>query len=342
MTQSSLDRRAQPACLFAVLLALVTVPSSSTAQTRVQVSRSERFRLEPRDNARVLGTVAEGADVTAGAERDGFTEITLEGWVWGRSVAASERSGFDLAVSAREGENLRARPNGPVIARLASGFLLDEIERNGDWVRVRRAGWVASAGLRKAEAAPVAAEAVAGTTATPRTDTRSLDHGITTGEVDLRTVPDGPSAGKLAAGASVRVLARSGDWVRVETDGWIRERDLRPSAQGVLVGVSAAEVSARPRDFEGKTVQWTVQFISLQTADELRPEIPPGARYMLARGPLPESGFVYVVLLPAQLRFIEQLQPLAEVVLVARIRAGRTRYLPNPVVDALELSLRQP
>jgi hypothetical protein len=160
--------------------------------------------------------------------------------------------------------------------------------------------------------------------------------------VDLLTVPDGAASGRLAAGASVRVLARSGDWIRVETEGWIRESDLRPSAQGVLLGVSAAEVTARPREFEGKLVQWTVQYISQQTADELRPELPLGARYMLARGPLPESGFVYVVLEPAQAQFVDQLQPLAEVVMLARIRAGRMRYLYTPVVDAIELSLRQP
>jgi hypothetical protein len=128
----------------------------------------------------------------------------------------------------------------------------------------------------------------------------------------------------------------------VETEGWIRERDMRPSASGILLGVSAAEIAARPREFEGKLVQWTVQFISLQAADELRPEIPRGAPYLLARGPLPESGFVYVVLQPEQAEFAERLQPLAEVVMIARIRAGRSRYLTTPVVDALDLSERQP
>ncbi|MBI3981317.1 MAG: hypothetical protein HY337_00270 [Gemmatimonadetes bacterium] len=345
MTQSSLHRRAQPACLFAAVLAFAAVPDDSHAQTRLQVSRSERFRLAPSETARVLGTVAEGAEVTVGSERGGFTEVTLEGWVWARSVSRSgAREGFDLAVNAASGENLRARPNGAVLARLATGFLLQEVGRDDDWVRVRRTGWIASGGLKPTGGAPLApAPAANAGAAVPSTGgAPSLDRGVTAGAVDLLTVPDGAASGRLAAGASVRVLARSGDWIRVETEGWIRESDLRPSAQGVLLGVSAAEVTARPREFEGKLVQWTVQYISQQTADELRPELPLGARYMLARGPLPESGFVYVVLEPAQAQFVDQLQPLAEVVMLARIRAGRMRYLYTPVVDAIELSLRQP
>jgi hypothetical protein len=291
----------------------------------------------------VLGTVAEGAEVAGGPERDGFTEVTLDGWIWGRSVGPTSSDGFDLEVRAASGENLRQRPNGPVTARLARGFLLREVERNGDWVRVRRTGWVATHGLRALEAASTrtaAADSVPAASAT--SGPPSLSHGVTAGDAELRVVPDGAVSGRLAAGAAVRVLARSGEWIRVETDGWIRESDLRPSAAGVLLGVSAAEVAARPRDFEGKLVQWTVQYISLQTADALRPELPSGARYMLARGPLPESGFVYAVLEAPHVAFVEQLQPLSEIVMLARIRAGRMRYLHSPVVDAVEFSLREP
>lgn len=301
--------------------------------------------MEPGESARALGTVAEGAEVVGGAERDGFTEITLEGWIWGRSVARTGREGFDLAVNARSGENLRAGPNGRIIGRLAAGFLLSEVAREEGWVRVRRTGWIASPALRAVAASAVSSGAAQGTeaVATPGSDGGpTLDRGVTVGDVELHRVPDGPATGRLTADTPVRVLARSGDWVRVETEGWIRERDLRPSEAGVLLGVSAGEVAARPRDFEGKLVQWTVQFISLQTADELRPEIPAGSRYVLARGPLPESGFVYVVLQPAQVQFAQALRPLAEIVMIARVRAGRSRYLQTPVVEAVELSERQP
>ncbi|HWP36795.1 MAG TPA: hypothetical protein VNL18_04495 [Gemmatimonadales bacterium] len=299
--------------------------------------------MEPGASGRVLGTVAEGAELGGGVERDGFTQVTLEGWIWGRSVTAASRDGFDLEVRAASGENLRQRPNGPLIARLARGFLLEEVERNADWVRVRRTGWIATDGLRALDALPTRSAMTDSAPAPPATTGRpGLDHGVTAGDVDLRVVPDGAVFGKLSAGSPVRVLARSGEWIRVEAEAWIRESDLRPSAAGVLLGVSAAEVTARPRDFEGKLVQWAVQYISLQTADELRPELPRGSRYMLARGPLPESGFVYAVLEAPHVAWVEQLQPLSEIVMLARIRAGRMRYLHSPVVDVVELSLRQP
>ncbi|HEX9581895.1 MAG TPA: SH3 domain-containing protein [Gemmatimonadales bacterium] len=345
MAQSSLPRWAQPAWHVALCL-LAAVPAVAAAQTRYQVARGERFRIEPGESARALGTVAEGAEVVGAAERDGFTEITLQGWIWGRSVAGTDRDGFDLAVNARSGENLRAAPNGRIIGRLASGFLLNEVSRNNEgWVQVRRTGWIASPALRAVGAPAGAASGSSSPDAEPPpTDGGGpkLDRGVTVGDVELHRVPEGPPTGRLGVDSPVRVLARSGEWVRVATEGWIRERDLRPSEAGVLLGVSAAEVTARPRDFEGKLVQWTVQFISLQTADELRPEMPPGARYALARGPLPEAGFVYVVLQPAQVRFAEALQPLAEIVMIARVRAGRSRYLATPVVDAVDLSERRP
>src|SRR2546426_7675415 len=47
---------------------------------------------------------------------------------------------------------------------------------------------------------------------------------------------------------------------------------------------------AEPQRFAGQTLRWTLQFIAVQQADELRPEMPKGAIYFLARGPLPERG----------------------------------------------------
>jgi hypothetical protein len=157
----------------------------------------------------------------------------------------------------------------------------------------------------------------------------------------MAVTPEGQRAGNLGPDLPVRVLARSGDWVRVQSEGWVREADLRPAAPGLVAGLTAAELRAHPEQYEGKVVQWTLQYISLATADELRPEIPLGQRYMLARGPMPEAGFVYVTLSPEHAREVEQLPPLAQVVVVARIRNARTKYLGNPVVDLVELRLKQ-
>jgi hypothetical protein len=107
------------------------------------------------------------------------------------------------------------------------------------------------------------------------------------------------------------------------------------------VGVTAAELRTRPGDFENKVVQWTLQYLSIATSDELRPEIPLGRRYMLARGPLPEAGFVYVTLSAEQLRLVERLAPLAQLVVTARVTVGRSRYLGNPVVELVDMQVRE-
>jgi hypothetical protein len=149
------------------------------------------------------------------------------------------------------------------------------------------------------------------------------------------------ATGTLAPEAPVRIMARSGEWVRIQTEGWVRESELRPAAPGVLVGVSAAEVRSRPAEFEGQMVQWVIQTISIQEADELRGGIPRGRRYVLARGPLPEAGFLYIIVSDEQVAELERLPPLAELVIIGRIRVGRSRYLGNPILELVEMAVRE-
>ncbi|MFN2316105.1 MAG: hypothetical protein ABR551_06000, partial [Gemmatimonadales bacterium] len=88
-----------------------------------------------------------------------------------------------------------------------------------------------------------------------------------------------------------------------------------------------------PDRYVGETVDWRLQFLSIQVADELRPELPAGQPYLLARGPLPEAGFVYVIVNREQVERFRQMAPLDEFEARAVIRAARTRYLPNPVIE---------
>src|SRR5439155_313102 len=53
----------------------------------------------------------------------------------------------------------------------------------------------------------------------------------------LYRAPEGAPTGTLAPSAPLRVLGRSGDWTRVEIDGWVRSGDLQAAPAGVLVGV---------------------------------------------------------------------------------------------------------
>ena len=152
-------------------------------------------------------------------------------------------------------------------------------------------------------------------------------------EATLFVQPDNGVAGSLKPGATGRIVGQSGDWVRVQVEGWVKASDLKESTEGVLVGISAAEVRANPDRFVGKTVDWRLQLVSVQTADELRPEMPAGQSYLLMRGPLPEPGFVYVMVTPAQAGQMRAQPPLGEMRLRVTIKAPRSRYLPTPVVE---------
>jgi hypothetical protein len=129
-----------------------------------------------------------------------------------------------------------------------------------------------------------------------------------------------------------RVTAREGAWVRVQLEGWMRADQLREAA-AAAGGFSAAELRAAPEKYVGQQVEWRLQVVSVQTADALRPEMPPGQPYLLTRGPLPEPGFVYVMVRDAEVARFAALPPLTELTLNVTVRAARTRYLTTPVVE---------
>ncbi len=346
MRQSSRPYRPQPARLFAVMLmAGATVPLA--AQTQYRVTQPENFRRDPSTTAPILARVPSGISLAGGRIENGWTEITLYGWVWAESVEPSIGGSHDLRVTARGGENLRTAPNQSVVARLSFGTLLDRVERNARWLRVRRQGWMWSQSLDEVaspepDAASPAEDVLARVVPTAADSLVGLDRAIVERDATLSVVPGGDTTGMLEAATPVKILARSDGWVRVQHEAWVRETDLRPSSPGVLVGVSGAEVRATPDDYDGKLLQWTVQYVAMQEADELRSEIPLGQAYMLARGPLPEAGFVYIVLTPEQRGQIERLSRLANLVVVGRVRTARSRFLNNTILDLVDFAELQP
>jgi hypothetical protein len=300
---------------------------------------------------RRIARLASGAVVTtAGASRNEWIQVTLDGWIFATSVGPSDRTDFDLLVTRSPNENLRAAPAGPLVAELASGFGLKRAgadsggSRGGRWLHVRRDGWVQRSGL--APLADVVAtrtvdSADAGTPAgdPPAGDTTRVDSSRAQ-PVHMTTVyraPDGPEAGTLTAEIPLRVLSRNGEWTRVQFEGWVKGGELQVAPAGVLVGVTAAELRAEPQRYAGQALRWRLEFIAIQKADELRPDIPAGSSYVLARGPLPERGFVYVIVPDGRLPAFRALTPLALIQVTARVRNGRSRYLGNPVVDLISL-----
>lgn len=330
-----------------VVLCLAT-PHRAAAQTRYRIT-ADNVWFHQELGGRRLARFARGAVVAGGATRDDWMQVTLDGWIFAASVGASPRPDFDLLVTRVPNENLRASAGGAIVAQLAQGFGLKRVGQDsaGRWVHVTREGWVLRSAL--APVVDVAATRTAGDTdsssraGAPPPDSasrvRSLDSSraqpvrMTT----LYRAPDGAEAGTVAAETPLRVVARSGEWARVQFEGWVKGADLQAAPSGVMVGVTAAELRAEPQRYVGQVVRWRLEFIAVQKADDLRPDIPNGATYVLARGPLPERGFVYAIVPDSKLTAVRALAPLVTMQITARVRSARSRYLGNPVVDLISL-----
>jgi hypothetical protein len=284
-----------------------------------------------------LVSLPAGAAVEAGEAAGDWREVTVEGWIYRPSTSPTKRDGFDLVVSSDEGENLRRAPNGPIVGRAREGTLLERVGEKGKWFRVRRDGWVPREAVRRGKAPPKPAKTAPDTTTPPQTlaaqPPASIEGVETVRETGLSRMPDSAATSTLPAGTPARVVGRSGQWVRVQVEGWVREADLKPAESGVLAGISAAEVRASPEKFVGQTLDWRLQVIAVQLADELRPEMPADQPYLLTRGPLPEPGFVYVTIPPSRIAEFRALPPLHEMVMRVTLKAARTRYLNTPVAE---------
>lgn len=344
--QSTATWRPLPATRALLHLAVLGVlawplAGAARAQQATLIQRDNETFLSDPGGTR-LGRIYTGAPVTSGRARSGHTEVTLDGWVFRRSLQPANRDGHTLSIARGPAENLRQTPNGRVLARLVLGCLLDEVERRGGWVHVRRTGWVASAAFTGGGATTMPSAPRAETTVAQATPPAAAEvdprRAVARRRLQLFRAPDAAPAGTLEAGTSLRITARAGGWVRVEAQGWVRENEIRVSDAGILTGVSAAELRSQPDEFRGKLLRWTIQFISLQTADELRPDFAPGQRYILARGPAPEYAFIYVVVPAAKLDEVGRLEPLARVEIVARVLNGRSAYLANPILELVDIS----
>jgi len=339
MRQSSGLPPVLPACLVALTLGAAGFSAPLLhAQELYRVVRTENFRREASDNSPALARVIQGTDITGISTGGDWIGVTLDGWIWSASVRPANQGALNLRVMADGGENLRDAPNGTILARVSEGTYLDEVSRRGDWIRVRREGWIWGSSLELAQSPqPEPQERPQPTGGSAAT----LDRAVLANSAPLFSIPGGSETATLQEETAVRVVTRTGEWVRIQTEGWVRESDLKPAADGVLEGVTGAEVRGRPEEYEGKLLQWTLQYLATQQADELRNEMQEGESYMLARGPLPEAGFVYVTLSQSQLADVARFSPLTQVVIIGRVRVARSRYLGNPILELVDFDVRQ-
>jgi hypothetical protein len=329
--------------LPAWLISLFLFATPLLAQEEKPLAAPTELQREP-DGAPLVSMPA-GAPVEPGRTEGDWHQVTVEGWISTSSTAPTRRDGFDLVVTPDNGENLRRSPNGPILGRAREGTLLERVGARGKWTRVRRKGWVprqAVAPKARSQAQPVqtgeaqpppAVQTRAAQPAQAATKPVPPDAAETTRATQLSATPGGTEYGSLQGGIPARVVGRSGEWAQVEVSGWVRESDLQPAQGGAFAGVTAAEVRAAPDRFVGQTLDWKVQLIAVQTADELRTEMPAGQPYLLTRGPLPEPGFVYVTIPADSVAKFRAFPPLAELTLRLRLKAAKTRYLTTPVAE---------
>jgi hypothetical protein len=365
--------------LLLVLLVLLTAPTAAIAQIGTVAVERENFRAAP--NGAILAEVMRGTELRIGEARDRWREATLEGWIWSASVRAEGRDGYDLTVTPGDGENLRATPNGRILARLRSGLPLDGVEATGNWIRVRRTAWIWEPSLNIAAAAaetsapravsrPTAAAAPAAETAAPRAAAaatpaaepsagqrptapgRGVPDPAPAGARDFATAgsrglvvltqPAGDTLAGIRPGATVQVIAREGDWARVRVEGWTFTAGVTADGAdaGVLSDVGRHQLAADPDRYRGRLIEWTLQFIALQQAERFRSDFLEGEPFLLAKGPDDDAGFVYVAVPPEHLEAVRGLAPLQRIRVLGRIRTARSTLTEAPVIDLLELTVR--
>ena len=342
-----------------VAAALFLISAVPTQGQSVEVTQEENFRTEP--NGTLIGVLQAGAGLTFVRRQDRWVEATLEGWMWTPSLQARTFGSYDLVVRAEGGENLRAAPSGQIMATLADGTLLEEVERIQGWIRVRRRGWVwgpsvsvdesaAPASSRPASSTPASSppSSSTGNSRTPAaaSSTRATAPAeVVRGPRPVLSAPDGDTLTVLAANSEVAVTARQGNWARVRIEGWVWQP---PQGVGGDQGgqnqatagpsLSPADVAANPEQARGRIVTWQLQFISLESAESVRTDFYEGELFLLTRLASASSGrFVYVAIPPDQRALVNGLVPLERLTVVARVRTGVSQLTGSPILDLIEI-----
>jgi Bacterial SH3 domain len=336
-----------------LVLLCVLLATSLRAQTTAATAAAARVA----PNGRLLATMRAGAAVRTGATKSDWTAVTLEGFLHKSVVSAKKNS---LTIDASSGAALRAgaESSAPVVAVIEDGVSVERLSANGEWYKVKRDAWVQSRELKTVtakappprsapaaaptapavSAAPAAAPAPAPPVAPSRTnDALALGDFAASHPIVLRAAPDGKPAGSADSAARVRIVARDHGWARVELEGWVRESELVPMDSSSVSAVSAADLRSDPDHYRGSTVRWVVQAIAVQQADPLRKGLSPDEPYLLARGPGSESSLLYLALPPALVASAKALQPLSNILVLARVRAGRSEPSGVPILDVLRI-----
>jgi SH3-like domain-containing protein len=343
---ASVAKRSLSMALAAAVFATVL---STAAFAQGIATRDAPLFAAPGD--RPIATVRRGTALTTGETQRGYSQTTVDGWLAAALLGAS-RDSFPLAVKPGAGVRLRAaaNPQSPVVADLRAGMGLNEIERKGAWIHVRRSGWVQTASIGAAADVPTAVATSSATSAPPTAsvtppamapsapDTTRNGFILTPiASTALAASPAGTPLGTLGPGARATVTARERGWVRVRVEGWVREADLSVADTALRGALSAADIRADPDGTVGRLVRWEVEVLAHQTADPLRKGLADQEPYLLAQGPSGENALLYLAIPPALAAAAREVPDLSRAIVTARVRAGRSEPVGIPVLELLTI-----
>lgn len=319
-----LDRRSTLAALLAATLAVAALAAGQADEPpglRVTVDRAE---LKWSATGRLLGWLERGARVERLGDRAGWIRGRVRGWM-PLSALSTIEGGFEIAP---EEEVLRESPAGGAIGGLVRGVEVRRVGGSGEWYQVEMIGWMADSTVIPIEPAPEP-DTRAGAPREAREAPPLM--GRLSNRSGLRTAPEGAELVPLPAGTVVRAHETRGGWTRVTIEGWVPAGAV---AAGGEIDVDPEIVAGAPAGaFVGREVAWTLEHVTLQTADEWRSDLVPGETFGLAR--VPGAGGLYVYLaIPDRLvpRFRE-LPPFATVRVEGRVRTGRSALTGAPILD---------
>ena len=285
----------------------------------LSVSAGGGAGLRAAPDGAIVARVQEGTLLSRAGSRGKWVKVKRTGYVLRTTFGASEPA--KSTVAAAKPSPAQPPPPGPTA--------------KGPAVQTTAAPTTAA----PTTAAPVIAKP-GRDTVRPRNDAPASDSvsgmALIKGGTVLSSVPDGKPVFTAESATDAEVVGRARDWIKVRIEGWVRTADITAEAQAGP-RITGAMVREKPDKFVGQTVTWRLQFLAVQQADALRPEMPAGQPYVLTRGPLPESGFVYLMMTKEQVEEFRRLAPLDEVRVEAVVRTGRTRYLPIPVLELVKV-----
>lgn len=337
------------AALFVTGLALVSFASSASAQS-VVARDAELFANAGRNP---VATIRKGAPVATGQASGAYVQSTVDGWI-AAALLGGARDSFPLTVKPGGAVRLRSAPSaqGAIVADLRGGMGLNEIERKGAWVHVRRTGWLSAKAIGQsspvtsqppspavqATNAPAPAQAATSTAAPAGPDTTRNGLVLTpVAQTALAASPDGDRLGSLLPGSRATVTGRERGWVRVQVEGWVREADLSVADTALRGALSAADLRADPEGTVGRLVHWEVEVLAHQVADPLRKGLNDQEPYLLAQGPSGENALLYLAIPPSLAATAREISDLSRAIITARVRSGRSEPVGIPVLELLTI-----